>query len=124
MDLVIVLDKNTGVWPIGVCETARCIVAKAVLSIAKADVLVASGFMQLCTGQPTGTEAIVHSMKESFEKDNTEAMLLIDSMNAFSCAGSTGMWLYETSDNHAPLLQPLWSTHIMTTLICLLKAQS
>lgn len=64
-------------------QTARRIVAKATLSIAKADVVEVAGSMKLWAGHPTGAEAVVHSMRESFENDNNE-MFLIDATNVFN----------------------------------------
>jgi len=71
-------------YPLSKGSLNLCIVAKAILSIVKADVLEIAGSLQLCAGQSTGAEAIFHSMRESFEKDNTEAVLLIDTTNAFN----------------------------------------
>jgi hypothetical protein len=63
---LIALDKCPGVRPIGICETARRIISKAVLSVAKADLQEAAGSLQLCAGQIAGIEAAVHAMKEAF----------------------------------------------------------
>ena len=41
----------------------RRIIARAVLSIVKLDVLEAAGSLQLCTGQDAGNEAAVHAMR-------------------------------------------------------------
>ena len=40
---------------------------------------------QLCTGQDAGCEAAVHALKQVFADDDTEAMVLEDSSNAFNC---------------------------------------
>ena len=45
---LIALDKCPGVRPIGVCETHRRIIAKAILSVTKGDILEATGTNQLC----------------------------------------------------------------------------
>ena len=47
---LIPLDKKLGVRPIGICETVRRIISKAILSIAKSDILNAAGPLQLCAG--------------------------------------------------------------------------
>ena len=78
------LNKNPGVRPIGVCETVRRIIGKAVLSVVKSDVLSATGTLQLCAGQIAGCEAAIHAMQSLFEDDNTEAILLVDATNAFN----------------------------------------
>ena len=54
---LIALDKCPGVRPIGICETARRIISKAVLFITKADLQDAAGPLQLCAGQIAGIEA-------------------------------------------------------------------
>ena len=56
---LIALDKNPGVCPIGIGDTSRQIIAKAILSFAKSDVQDASGCLQLCGGQLSGIEAAV-----------------------------------------------------------------
>lgn len=81
---LIALDKCPGVRPIGICETARRIISKAVLHATKADLQDAAGPLQLCAGQITGIEAAVHTMKASFQKEDTEAVLLVDASNAFN----------------------------------------
>ena len=81
---LIALDKCPGVRPIGVCETARRIISKAVLHVARADLQDAAGSLQLCAGQIAGIEAAVHAMREAFLKEETEAVLLVDASNAFN----------------------------------------
>ncbi len=81
---LIALDKNPGVHPIGVGDTARRIIAKAILSIARSDVQDASGCLQLCGGQISGIEAAVHAVRTAFESDENEAVLLADASNAFN----------------------------------------
>ena len=82
---LIALNKCPGVHPIGVGEVVRQIIAKAVLSIVKLDVLEAAGSLQLCAGQDAGNEAAVHAMRAIFCDDSTEAVLLVDASNAFNC---------------------------------------
>ena len=48
---IIALDKNPGVHPIGIGDTARRIIAKAVLHITRPDVQDSSGCIQMCGGQ-------------------------------------------------------------------------
>ena len=55
---LIALDKRPGVRHIGVCETARRIISKAVLHVARADLQDAAGSLQLCAGQMAGVGAI------------------------------------------------------------------
>ena len=78
---LIALDKCPGVRPIGICETARRIISKAVLQVTRADLQDAAGSLQLCAGQIAGIEAAVHTMKEAFAREETEAVLLVDASN-------------------------------------------
>ena len=84
-NLLIPLDKESGeVRPIGVGEVIRRIIAKCFLKVLKQDVVEASGAMQVCTGQKSGSEAAVHFMRNIFEDDDTDAALLVDASNAFN----------------------------------------
>ena len=57
------LEKGEGaVRPIGVGEVIRCIIGECVMNIAKKDVVEASGFLQLCAEQKSGSEAAIHAM--------------------------------------------------------------
>ena len=51
---LIALDKNSGVRPIGVGETVRKLVTKAVLHVLKHAILDSMGVQQLCAGQTKG----------------------------------------------------------------------
>ena len=80
---LIPLDKGEGaVRPIGVGEVLRRILAKCVMNVA--NVAHASGSLQLCAGQKSGSEAAVHAMHAIFEADETDGILLIDATNAFN----------------------------------------
>ena len=81
---LIALDKQPGVRPIGVCEVARRIVAKAILQVVGKDVEEACGFLQKCSGLPAGMEAAVHAMQQMFEDESVEGILLVDAKNAFN----------------------------------------
>ena len=54
---LIALDKNPGVHPIGIGDTARRIITKAILNITRQDIQEAAGSIQLCSGQISGIEA-------------------------------------------------------------------
>jgi len=81
---LIPLDKCPGVRPIGVAETMRRIIGKAILSIVGQDVQKAAGSLQLCAGQAAGSEAAVHAMRALFQDTSTDGVLLIDASNAFN----------------------------------------
>ena len=78
------LDKSPGVCPIGVCESLRRIVGKAVLNITKPYILACTGALQLCSGQEAGIEATIHAMRSIFDEDSSEAILMVDAKNAFN----------------------------------------
>lgn len=81
---LIALDKHPGVRPIGIGDTARRIIAKAVLSVTQLDIQDASGCQQMCGGQISGIEAAVHAARQAFNSEECEAALLIDATNAFN----------------------------------------
>ena len=79
---LIALDKCPGIRPIGVGETVRRIIGKAIMAVIKPDILEAAGTLQLCAGQEAGSEAAVHAMRQISE--DAEAVLLVDASNAFN----------------------------------------
>ena len=81
---LIALDKHPGVRPIGIGDTARRIIANAVLSITQPDIQDTSGCQQMCGGQISGIEAAVHAARQAFDSAECEATLLIDATNAFN----------------------------------------
>ena len=81
---LIALSKNPGVRPIGIGEIVRRVIAKAVLSVVKSDILDTVGLSQLCVGQVAGVEAAVHTVQSLFKRDDMEAALLVDASNAFN----------------------------------------
>ena len=81
---LIALNKNPGVHPIGIGETARRIIAKAILTVTRMDIQKAAGSLQLSAGQISGIEAAVHAVDSLFQQQETEAILLVDASNAFN----------------------------------------
>ena len=87
---LIPLDKgedkngNPGVRPIGIGEILRRIVGKVVVGNIREDLINAAGPLQTCAGLKSGIEASIHAMRNVFEKDETEALLLVDAENAFN----------------------------------------
>ena len=76
-------NKRPGVRAIGVGEVSRWIMSKAILFVLKGTsrkLLVLATFVS----QIAGIEAAIHSVREMFESEATEAMLLIDTRNAFN----------------------------------------
>ena len=81
---LIPLDKNPGLRPIGIGETIRRILGKAVTSVLKKDVQVSVGNLQLCGGHVGGCEVGVHAVVDMFNDADTEGVIQIDASNAFN----------------------------------------
>ena len=83
---LIPLEKEpSGVRPIGIGEVLRRIIGKAVIAEIKPDLMDSAGSLQLCAGQKSGCEAAAHAMREIYQEEETDAVLLIDASNAFNC---------------------------------------
>ena len=80
---LIPLSKNPGVRPIGVCETLRRIIGKAIMVLIGPEIQSVAGTAQLCARQRSGCEAAVHAMKKLYSGDS-EGVLLVDASNAFN----------------------------------------
>ena len=78
------LDKQPGVRPIGIGEILRRVFREIVMKLLKRDVLKATGSFQLCAGQNAGSEAAIHAVYEMFNKESTEAILMVEASNAFN----------------------------------------
>ena len=59
---LIALNKNPGVHPFGIGDTARWIIAKAILTITRMGIQEAAGSLQLSGGQISGIEAAVQPL--------------------------------------------------------------
>ena len=81
---LIALDKCPGVRPIGIGETARRIIGKAIVVAISDDIQDAAGPLQVCAGHLSGCEAAVHAMRKVFEAPDTDAVILVDASNAFN----------------------------------------
>ena len=81
---LIPLDKNPGLRPIGIGETLRRIIGKAVMNVMKKDIQVGVGNLQLCGGHAGGCEVGVHAVVDLFNDDDAEGVIQIDASNAFN----------------------------------------
>ena len=62
----------------------RRIVGKTISWALNEDIQEAGGALQVSTGLKGGAEAAIHSMKNIFEAESTEAVILVDAENAFN----------------------------------------
>ena len=81
---LIPLDKNPGVRPIGIGEILRRIMGKAVTQFLKPEIAKSVGPLQLSAGHAGGCEAACHAMKQIFDAEDCEAVILVDATNAFN----------------------------------------
>ena len=81
---IIALNKNPGIRPIGMGEVLRRLMGKVVASTLKKEVQISVGPLQTCTGLKSGSEVAVHAMREYFDTEECEGILLIDAENAFN----------------------------------------
>ena len=107
---LIALDKNPGVRPIGIGETSRRLIAKAILAVLRRDNLNTSGCLQLCAGQHGGCEVAIHAMKEIFDDAESEGALLVDASNAFNSLNrcSTHLNMLELCPSFATILTNIY----------------
>ena len=103
------LNKNPGVRPISICKTVRRIISKAILSVTKGDIQDAVDTTQLCAGQIAGIEAGIHSVRDLFNKKETEGVLLVDASNAFNSLNR------QTALQNARRLCPSLATMLINT---------
>lgn len=106
---LIPLDKNPGVRPIGIGEVLRRIIGKVISKHASDSIKEAAGPLQTCAGHGAGAEAAIHSMREVFENEGTDAVLLIDASNAFNKLNRA------TALNNIQITCPEISTYIINT---------
>ena len=86
---LIPLDKDPGssdlkIRPIGIGEVLRRICGKATMMLLKPELVDAAGPLQTCAGRAGGIDAAIHAMRDIFDDDETEGMLLVDAENAFN----------------------------------------
>ena len=85
------LDKSPGLHPIGVGEVLRRIAGKVVMRLAKNEIQTSVGSLQVCAGQSGGCEAAIHAMKDIYDEESNDAVLLIDAANAFNAINRKSM---------------------------------
>jgi hypothetical protein len=65
---LIALDKCPGIRPIGVGETLRRIITRAITSLLKHDIGNAAGSLHLCAGQESGCESAIHALNDILDQ--------------------------------------------------------
>ena len=81
---LIPLDKNPGLFPIGIGEILRGIAGKVVVSHIWKDLISSVGSLQVCPGHEALCESMIRAMHKIYEEDESEAILLVDASNAFN----------------------------------------
>ena len=104
---LVALDKKPGVRPIGVGNTARRIITKAIMMTLRDNILDVTGTLQLCGGQTAGCEAAIHAVRHMFNDNECEAVLLVDPTNAFNCLNR------QTAMRNIRTLCPLFATPVI-----------
>ena len=77
---LIPVSENPGVQPIGVGE----VICRFIGWVMKKDIQETAGQLQMATGLQSGAEAVIHSMKEIFGDEQTDAFILVDASNVFN----------------------------------------
>ena len=110
------LDKGTtnegqpGVRHVGVGEVLHRLSRNLslLMGVIKDNVMTAAGPLQTCTGITAGIEAI-HAMRQVFEEEDTDAIILVDAENAFNNLNrcpSLYRYLHNTYQSPAKLVIP------------------
>jgi len=82
--LVPLKKKDNCIRPIGVGECLRRIIGKTITGLLKEDIIRAVGTLQTCARLESGIEAATHAVRESYEEEGSEFLLLADADNAFN----------------------------------------
>ena len=86
---LIPLNKDPGIRPIGVGEVLRRIVGKSISWCLKDEIQEAAGPLQMSSGLEGGSEAAIHAMRNIFETESADGVILVDASNAFNSMNRT-----------------------------------
>ena len=111
---LVALDKNPGqtptqMRPIGIGEVYQRIIRKSVMTLLCPDITRAAGPLQACAGHKGGVEAAVHAMKNIFDHEKTEAVILVGASNAFNSMNR------ETALHNIQIICPDMATYLINT---------
>ena len=83
---LIALDKCPGIRPIGIGETLRRIIGKAICFVTGPDIKDVCGVDQLCAGVHASFEGAVHAINDLFQEHCSDdwGVLMVDASNAFN----------------------------------------
>ena len=105
----IALDKSPGTRPIGISEMRQRIEAKAMMMETGIDLQEVAGADNLGVGIKAGIEGGAHAMRDSWESDDSDGVLLVDAGNAFnSLYREATLW-------NARILWPRCSRYLFNT---------
>jgi len=107
--LIPLVKKPSGVRPIGVGESLRRLMGKTISWVLKDEIKSVAGPLQTCANHGAGAEAAIHSMRQIFEKESTDAVLLIDASNAFNCLNRSAAL------HNIQVLCPALATYLINT---------
>ena len=105
--LIPLKKPDNGTRPIGIGETLRRVICKAVMKSQRREIRLAAGKFQMAAGVRGGCEAAVHSLRQKFESDECDAVLLLDAQNAFNTLNRK-LTLHHVSV-HCPILDTFLS---------------
>ena len=83
---LIALSKDPGVCPIGIGEVCHRLISKVIMNVIREDILDVTGCQQLCTGQNSSCEAIIHCVRELYQSGEVDGVLCVDASNAFNAS--------------------------------------
>ena len=75
----------------------------------KTDIQEAAGPLQMATGLQSGAEAAIHSMKEMFDDEQTDVVILVDASNKFNSLSRN------SALHNIQILCPQFSTILINT---------
>jgi hypothetical protein len=79
------LDKGQGqIRPVGIGESIRRLLGKAIMSSTRKSVQRVCGAVQTCIGLPSACEAAARAIQGMWDDGETEVVLLVDARNAFN----------------------------------------